>query len=581
MVADGRWPPRVQVRGVNEPLLKVGRATITENVNGSAGSEASTTLVELEIDEWIHMGRGEGRRFCGWPATTVIVFAGVGFYGMPAALIMAPAYLDRELEREWFGGDGNEGSTQLFAVSSAFFMVWGLAAFAFTWAADQYGRKPLLVAVGLLGLLLNASNAAAPNFGTYAVLHPLTAVAIGPSGAISYVLSAEWTSPCDLSLLTLLLNSSFSLSSCLVAGLCALGLPWRKMQMLLGLFVALPLLGLPFVPESPRYLLAKGRCAQAESVLRVALRRAGVAPPPLHVTLKPLTSARVSAVASDLSTTHASCSSGSVQAATVHADAHADDSQCGDASLPGSSSPGHHRGHGQCGSLGLLLRPPTLCRMLIVSWCWLAVGLLYYGLNFAIGACDEASGCNPYQHGALMGLVDIPGYVCAYVLTDHPRFGRRTTLALCFLVGGSCLMLTPLVSGELADGTSVVLITAPVPLADAPPTPLPPLAPPLPPPSSQTIVLALALIGKACAAGAFQLVYMYPTELFPTAIRASALGVAEVFSRTGSILAPLTASPNMPPLVTQLGLGAVALSAGLLALLLPETRGRPLAEERG
>ena len=285
MVADGRWPP-AQVRGVNEPLLKVGRATITENVNGSAGSEASTVLVELEIDEWIHMGRGEGRRFCGWPATTVIVFAGVGFYGMPAALIMAPAYLDRELEREWFGGDGNEGSTQLFAVSSAFFMVWGLAAFAFTWAADQYGRKPLLVAVGLLGLLLNASNAAAPNFGTYAVLHPLTAVAIGPSGAISYVLSAEWTSPCDLSLLTLLLNSSFSLSSCLVAGLCALGLPWRKMQMLLGLFVALPLLGLPFVPESPRYLLAKGRCAQAESVLRAALRRAGVAPPPLHVTLK-------------------------------------------------------------------------------------------------------------------------------------------------------------------------------------------------------------------------------------------------------------------------------------------------------
>ena len=96
MVADGRWPP-VQVRGVNEPLLKVGRATITENVNGSAGSEASTTLVELEIDEWIHMGRGEG--FCGWPATTVIVFAGVGFYGMPAALIMAPAYLDREENR--------------------------------------------------------------------------------------------------------------------------------------------------------------------------------------------------------------------------------------------------------------------------------------------------------------------------------------------------------------------------------------------------------------------------------------------------------------------------------------------------
>jgi MFS family permease len=251
-------------------------------------------------------------------------------------------------------------------------MVWGLAAFAFTWAADRYGRKPLLVVVGLLGLLLNTSIAASPNFGTYAALHPLTAVAIGPSGAIAYVLSAEWTSPRDLSLLTLLLNSSFSLSSCLVAGLCALGLPWRTVQLLLGLLVAMPLLGLPFVPESPRYLLAKGRCAQAESVLRAALRRAGVAPPPLHVTLKPLTTARDSAVASAVSSVasaessnhasysseplttardsvvasavssnHASYSSGSVQAATVHADAHADDSQCGDASLPRSSPRGH------------------------------------------------------------------------------------------------------------------------------------------------------------------------------------------------------------------------------------------------
>ena len=118
-----------------------------------------------------------------------------------------------------------------------------------------------------------------------------------------------------------------------------------------------------------------------------------------------------------------------------------------------------------------------------------------------------------------------------------------------------------------------------MPAADAPPAlPLPPLSPPLPP-SPQTVALLLALMGKACAAGAFQLAYMFPTELFPTSIRASALGVANIFSRTGSILAPLTA--NTPQVVTQLGLGAVALSAGLLAMLLPETRGRPLAEERG
>ena len=75
-----------------------------------------------------------------------------------------------------------------------------------------------------------------------------------------------------------------------------------------------------------------------------------------------------------------------------------------------------------------------------------------------------------------------------------------------------------------------------------------------------------------------QVAYIFPAELFPTAIRASALGVANVFSRCGSILAPATA--QVPQAFAQLCLGAVAVSAGLLALLLPETRGRPLAEER-
>jgi hypothetical protein len=39
---------------------------------------------------------------------------------------------------------------------------------------------------------------------------------------------------------------------------------------------------------------------------------------------------------------------------------------------------------------------------------------------------------------------------------------------------------------------------------------------------SGALVTALGFSGKACAASAFSVAYLYPTELFPTAIRGQA-----------------------------------------------------------
>ena len=76
--------------------------------------------------------------------------------------------------------------------------------------------------------------------------------------------------------------------------------------------------------------------------------------------------------------------------------------------------------------------------------------------------------------------------------------------------------------------------------------------------------------------------FVYPTELFPTSIRASASGLATAVSRIGSILGILV----FPQLVVAWGnskalwLFAVAGLVGLIisVLLAPETKGKKLEE---
>ena len=86
----------------------------------------------------------------------------------------------------------------------------------------------------------------------------------------------------------------------------------------------------------------------------------------------------------------------------------------------------------------------------------------------------------------------------------------------------------------------------------------------------------MTLLGKLFAASAFIQAYLFPAELFPTHIRGSAMGVANVFARTGTTLAPLAA--NAPALPVQLGLGVLALLSGLTTLLLPERVGLGLID---
>ena len=170
---------------------------------------------------------------------------------------------------------------------------------------------------------------------------------------------------------------------------------------------------------------------------------------------------------------------------------------------------------------------------------WLAVSTLFYGLDFSVGSCQASEGCDRYRQSLLTTLVDVPGYLIGSLLAD--ALGRRTAASLSLLVGGGALLLSPALARLGAAATA-----------------------------------AAALVGKLGASSGFIQAYLFPAELFATPIRGTALGVANVFARTGTVVVPLLATA--PVHQVQLLLGSLAVLAAFTTLLLPERGGLALPD---
>ncbi|XP_028845365.1 solute carrier family 22 member 15 [Denticeps clupeoides] len=194
------------------------------------------------------------------------------------------------------------------------------------------------------------------------------------------------------------------------------------------------------------------------------------------------------------------------------------------------------------GFLHLFTHPVLRWRTVVLMFVWYACSLVYYGLT--MNASEDTG--NRYLGVAMYGLVELPAYPLCIYFINRQWAGRRKTMAgFLFFAGLACLgsMIIPAKSDSWLNASS------------------------------------LALVGKLLVSAAFNIVYVYTSELYPTVIRNAGLGVCSMSCRVGGILAPFV--PSMKMLHTSMPFTVFCLSgvsAGCLGLLLPETLNKPVVE---
>ncbi|XP_022094316.1 organic cation transporter protein-like [Acanthaster planci] len=182
-----------------------------------------------------------------------------------------------------------------------------------------------------------------------------------------------------------------------------------------------------------------------------------------------------------------------------------------------------------------LVRTPNIRKITLIMWYdWFVANMVYYGLSLS----TSALGIDDYLAALVSGAVEIPSLIlCVYLME---RVGRRLTLVAFYISGGlACLVTIFLPLGAWRAG--------------------------------------VAMVGKFAIAAAFNHIYVYACELYPTVIRTMGVGSSSMVARVSGILCPiiLLLGKHWEPLPLFV-FGAGSVIAGVLSSMLPETLGRNL-----
>ncbi|XP_055499258.1 solute carrier family 22 member 4-like [Leucoraja erinacea] len=353
--------------------------------------------------------------------------------------------------------------------------------------SDRFGRKIVLVGTMAVQILFNLLITLSPSWEIFCLIHFFRGIGEISNYMITFVLGSELLQKSSrVTFSTLGIGCFYAVGYMMLSFVAYFIRGWRMLILTLSL---ISLMSSPlrwFIPESPRWLLSKGRVKEAESIIQFMAKKNGITP----------------LLFTDEELEH-------VQNKQVK-------------SVPVTQ---------------LITSPNILAITVITALIWMIVAIGYYGLSLNVPNLHG----NNYLNCFLFGAIEIPGYIAAWLLLR--KCPRRLSHAGILALSGGVLLFMNI-------------------------------------PTNHSIVsTVLVLIGKLGATCAFAMIFVYTSELYPTPLRNTGVGVSSMASRIGGIIAPYIVllgiyQENLPLIV----MGVLMVFSAIVVVFLPETFNIPLPD---
>ncbi|KAE8752452.1 hypothetical protein FOCC_FOCC000923 [Frankliniella occidentalis] len=276
---------------------------------------------------------------------------------------------------------------------------------------DRLGRRLsffLCLATLIIGSIFTA---AAPEFWSWAVSRIVVGLTIPAIYQIPFIISAlELVGPNYRSFVTVMTCLFYTLGLVLLAGVTYLVRNWVTLALATSLPFLVYFIYWWFLPESPRWLLAKGRLEEASKVLETLAR---VNQHELPESFKQKLKQRMM--------------------------------------LHRTKSEEKRLKEGP--SVFALCKTPNMrLKTTLITLNWFANNMVYVGLSYY----GPALGNNEYLSFLLSSLVEIPSYLACWVVMDW--WGRRWPLSICMILSGISCIVTVLLPEDAVTATLVLYL---------------------------------------------------------------------------------------------------------------------------
>lgn len=202
----------------------------------------------------------------------------------------------------------------------------------------------------------------------------------------------------------------------------------------------------------------------------------------------------------------------------------------------------------QKGKLWQLFSTKVLAlRTLVLCLNWFVVSMAYYGVILNVGNI----GGDFYLNLVLLTIIEYPVKISTLFILN--RLGRKKVYVAYMLVGGIMCIGTIYPVVKKHESLNWLLVT-------------------------------LSVLGKMFVSGAFDVLYILSSELFPTVVRNVGMGTCSACARAGSMLSPYiaqladTVDVHFAKAIPLTVFGAVSIIGGMLSILLPETVNKKLPD---